>query len=521
VHAPRRPPLLAAGVVGYAFGLRVELQEVVELAKVLVAEDDAGPTAEAVFRALLDLCGADRGLLVVREGDSYEERGAFRFDRADVSSDDRRFSRSVVRRAIETGSVIASNEALRDPRLAGTESLERMGACAVLVVPLQALGEVYGVVYLDQLTPRGGFSDEVVKLTTALCELAGLAFRRALERESAARRLSDLERDLLARHDFAGIVTEDASMLRLLGTLAQVADSDASVVVCGETGTGKELVARALHLNSPRRKKPFVAIHCTALPATILESELFGHCRGAFTGADRDRVGRIASASGGTLFLDEVAEIPAEVQSKLLRFIQFGEIQRLGSDRTETVDVRVVAATHRDIPAMVASGTFRQDLWYRLKVVELQLPPLRERKGDIPLLVATMLERRWKRGGRAQLTQRALAALGRYDFPGNVRELEHIVERACVLATGREIDVDLLPPEVLGGAPATGEDTVHEYTASELERVREAASANAERSFLSALLKQNGGNISAASRSSGIHRSYLQRLMTKHGLRHG
>ena len=182
-----------------------------------------------------------------------------------------------------------------------------------------------------------------------------------MNRAELARRTSALERDLFAQHDFSGIITRDPAMMSLLRTVAQVATAKASVLITGESGTGKELIAKALHVNSERRRGPFVALHCAALPSTMLESELFGHVRGAFTGADKDRAGRLASARGGTLFLDEVAEIPLETQAKLLRAVQFGEVQRLGTDRPEVVDVRIVAATHRNLAERVAQGTFRQD----------------------------------------------------------------------------------------------------------------------------------------------------------------
>src|SRR5262249_33633966 len=234
-----------------------------------------------------------------------------------------------------------------------------------------------------------------------------------------------------------GIVTRDPHMLELLRVVAQVADSEATVLVRGETGTGKELIARALHVNSGRRRRPFVILHCSALPASLLESELFGHIRGAFTGAERDRAGRIAQADGGTLFLDEVGEIPAEAQAKLLRFLQFGEIMRVGSDKVEKVDVRVVAATHQDLDAMIRERRFRQDLYFRLKVVELTVPPLRERPGDILLLADAFLQKKWRRPNeRPRLTARAEKALVAHAWPGNVRELEGLIERACLLAAG-------------------------------------------------------------------------------------
>jgi Nif-specific regulatory protein/two-component system response regulator HydG len=266
----------------------------------------------------------------------------------------------------------------------------------------------------------------------------------------------------------------------------------------------------------------------------VLESELFGHVRGAFTGADRDRAGRIASAQGGTLLLDEVAEIPVEMQAKLLRFLQFGEMQRLGSDRIERVDVRVVAATHQDLRALVASGRFRQDLYYRLKVVELTLPALRERSGDIPLLVDEFIKR-FSRGKVApRFTPRAMARLQAHDWPGNVRELMHVVEHACVVGRGTDLDIDALPqelaetrvstrPPVNGSSrpPKTSAPTTEarRFTSDELDKIREGAVASAEREFLQELFDRFDGNVSRAARESGIHRSYLQRLMARHSIR--
>jgi Nif-specific regulatory protein/two-component system response regulator HydG len=306
-------------------------------------------------------------------------------------------------------------------------------------------------------------------------------------------------------------------MIELLKVVTQVADSDANVLVHGESGTGKELIVRALHLNSARRNKPLVVIHCTALPATVLESELFGHKRGAYTGADRDRTGRIASAEGGTVFLDEIAEIPLELQAKLLRFLQFGEIQRLGSDRVEIVDVRIVAATHQDLAKLVEKGRFRQDLYYRLKVVELEIPPLRERKGDIPVLLEHFTKKAWKRPGQApEWSREAVRVLMSHAYPGNVRELEHIVERACLLARGPELGPELLPPDVVPAAAAMPSFGFSTWSNDELKLAREQAQDTVEQEFLRTLLGPCQGNISEAARRSGISRPYLQRLVSKH-----
>ncbi|WP_437569385.1 sigma-54-dependent Fis family transcriptional regulator [Sorangium sp. So ce542] len=498
-----------------------------KIVRILLSEDDDVRTPELLLGLVIEATGADRGFIVVREGGSYEQRFAVCFDRATITDEERRFSRGLVRQAIETRQIVRLSREADAPRFALIESLEASGASSVLVVPLAHGGEVYGTVYVEHGTRGAG--DEALRFVAEFADLAGLFLKRAIEREALRRRTQSLERDLFARHDFQGIVAQDPRMIALLKTIAQVADADATVLIRGETGTGKELVARALHVNSRRRAKPCVTLHTSALPGTVLESELFGHVRGAFTGADRDRVGRIASAQGGTLFLDEVAEIAPDVQAKLLRFLQFGEIQRVGSDRTERVDVRVIAATHQDLPALVEAGKFRRDLYFRLKVIELEIPPLRARAGDIPLLVDHFLRASWKRPGeQPRWTSRAERALREHAYPGNVRELAHAVERACILATGPVLDVDLLPPDLTasaaagpaaagpaaaGAAPAP---RFSELSADELEAAREAGAAGAERAFLAALMDRHGGNVSQAARASGLNRTYLQKLLARH-----
>jgi Nif-specific regulatory protein/two-component system response regulator HydG len=490
-----------------------------EMAKLLLAEDDADRTAELLFRRLLEITEATRGFIVVRSGEDYEDKFDVHFDRTRISGAERRFSRTLVRQVIQSGQTIRSPDLVVDPRFASMESAEAVGGCAVLVAPLPHGGQVHGVVYLER---RGrDFPPWTEEFLGAFGEVAALFLLRALERRRLEERSRSLERDLFSQHDFEGIVTQDPAMLDVLKVVAQVADADATVLVRGETGTGKELIARALHVNSRRRKRPFATLHCSALPASVLESELFGHVKGAFTGAERDRPGRIAAAAGGTVFLDEIAEIPPELQAKLLRFLQFGELQRLGSDRPDQVDVRVVAATHQDLAALMAAGRFRQDLYFRLNVLEVTLPPLRARRGDIPLLVDRFLRDRWKRPGpRPTLTAGAERALAAHDYPGNVRELAHIIERACLLATGPTIDLDLLPPELRSGGVGTGSaaSRFERYDFDELENARAAATATVEHEFLTGLMKRANGNTSLASRESKISRSYLQRLLTKHGL---
>jgi transcriptional regulator with GAF, ATPase, and Fis domain len=488
------------------------------ISKLLLAEDDAERAPEVLLRRIVERCGAETGFVVVREDGSYQQKFEVGEERGRRSDLERRFSRTLVREAIATGALLYLPNLIEDPRFAAGESGLVIGRCCVLVAPLRHDGEVYGVVYLENRERTDSFSPESRAFLAELAEIAGLFLKRASDREELRRRNRSLERDLFAQHDFAGIVTRDPRMLELLRVVAQVAGADAPVLVLGETGTGKELIARALHVNSPRRGRPFVTVHCSALPGTLLESELFGHVAGAFTDAKRDRPGRLASAHGGTLFLDEVGEIPVEAQAKLLRFLQFGEIQRLGSDRTEKVDVRIVAATHRDLRQMGKDGRFREDLYFRLKVLDLTLPPLRERRGDVPLLADHFLRGFWRRPGeRPRWTPRAERALLAYAYPGNVRELAHAVERACLLARGPDLDLDLLPPEVAGAAADSAAEPVFSALTGEgLNEAREASVAAVEQRFLTELMRRCDGNVSRAAREAGLHRTYLQKLLARH-----
>jgi len=498
--------------------------DVLNIAKLLLDEEDDERTIEVLFRRLLEVTGADRGFIVVGEEASYELKFQVRFDREGISRQEWKSSSALVREAVATRQIIHSPNLYLDRRFAGSVSARSSGAVSVLVAPFEHAGEVIAVVYLQhehRATETDPFTDRTREFLRVLSEVAGRFIRRASRRQALRRGQSTTEREFFASHDFSGIVTQDSRMIDLLKVVVQVADSDATVLVRGETGTGKELIASALHANSSRRKHGLVTINCGALPGSLLDAELFGHTRGAFTGAMRDRPGRLASADRGTILLDEIGEMALEVQAKLLRFLQFREVQRIGSDKLETVDVRVIAATHKDLAALVQQGRFRQDLLYRLNVVDLHIPPLRERRGDIPLLVDHFTRRHWRHHAETpRWTPRAEQALASHDFPGNVRELAHVVERACLLATGPVLDVQLLPND-WAKAGATSTRLFEQHTAEELDAAREAASDDVEAEFLAGLLERCGGNVSTAAKHAGINRTHLQRMLAKWRLRRG
>lgn len=318
------------------------------------------------------------------------------------------------------------------------------------------------------------------------------------------------------------IIGRSRKMMEIYDAIAKVADTPSTVLITGEHGTGKELVARALHQHSSRRGKPFITINCAAIPHNLMESELFGHEKGAFTGAVSAKAGKFELADGGTLFLDEIGEIPVEMQVKLLRILQYESFERVGGVKTLNVNVRLVAATNRDLEEMIKEETFRQDLYYRLKVVPITLPPLRERRSDIPLLMAHFLERFNQRLNKEieGVTPEVMACLEEYEWPGNIRELENVVERIVLFSNGPRISLQDLPPELLRRGEATttthivgvdGSLSLPEMWKQEKERL--------ERGMIAQALDQTGGNVTQSAKILGISRKSLQKKMKELDLR--
>ncbi len=319
-----------------------------------------------------------------------------------------------------------------------------------------------------------------------------------------------LRSELLKDYDFSSIIARSQPMQDVLKMVARVVETEATVLILGESGTGKELIARAIHYNSSRKNGPLVVVNCPSIPDNLLESELFGHVKGAFTGATRDRRGKFEQANGGTIFLDEIGDLKPELQAKLLRVLQERVIERVGGDRPIEVDVRILAATNRDLEKLVHDGVFREDLYYRLSVFPIRIPPLRERKEDIPHLAQFFLQK-FGGGKRMRITPEAMDALMAYDWPGNVRELENVMERATILADDGVIRPDVLPAHVIHGhknppsASGDGDDAVHSLAEIEKEAIMNA-------------LNKCHGNQTAAAKMLGIPRHVLIYRMKKLGI---
>jgi DNA-binding NtrC family response regulator len=331
--------------------------------------------------------------------------------------------------------------------------------------------------------------------------------RSATERRQLARQVDLLQRQVDPPGSPAALIGTSPAMQRVKDLIPRAAAAGGAVLITGETGTGKELVARAIHTLSARGSKPFVALNCAALNESLLENELFGHARGAFTGAAGPRAGLIEHANGGTLFLDEIGTMPRSLQAKLLRALESGEVRRIGENETRRVDVRFLAATNLDIQSAIDNGDFRSDLFYRLNVHRIHLSPLRERGEDIGILIQHFIER-FGAGVVAGCTPAATQALMAYTYPGNIRQLQHVVQRAVAVARGELIDLDDLPEELLAPktAPAVSEGSVA------------AARERAEREMIVATLAKNSGEVSAAAREMQVSRTTMWRLMKKHGI---
>lgn len=515
-----------------------QLSDVEGLLRTLTHRGDFRVLLEQALDMLLLWTGVQRGLILLRApGDRLAVRAGRNIDKQSLDGAARQLSQSIAQRALSEGRPVVMVDAAADGS-ALHRSFVALRLRSVLAVPLVARGQTQGVAYLDDQVRRGAFGQRELAwaqligtvLALSICderdrllmlrtrrraERAELQVRRQLESREreldvARRQLSDLQADGELRGSYPHIIGRSRPMKHLLSLMDRVAQSEVPTLIVGESGTGKELVARAIAREGSRREAPFIAENCAAVPDALFESTLFGHERGAFTGAHRKQDGLFRLAHGGTLFLDEIGDMPLDMQTKLLRVLQEGTVRPVGASRSEVVDVRLIAATHRDLEAMVKKGTFREDLFYRLNVVSLRVPPLRERREDIAPLVAHFMQRYSRRDGESQsrsLSDVALTRLVQFDWPGNVRQLENEVRRMLVLGGQRLSALDL-SPEIVGAAPATE---------SEPTTLREKVDA-LEKRLVAEALETTGGNRTKAAELLGLSRYGLQKMTARLGV---
>ena len=487
----------------------------------MASESDLPGLLLAIVDMALELTGARHGFLVLLDGDRIDMQVARGVNEADLSPEEVRFSRTVVREAVTTRAAVLTTDAAHDPRFQGTESITSLRLRSVLCVPLLP-GTLSGALYLDSEPGEPAFDADDAAAAASLADQAAVAIgslRRRSEIESLNRRLSDrvaLQADelqrarqmLRRRGDVApvgGLVGDSEAMQRVYALIDRLAPTSLPVIVTGPTGVGKDLVARALHARSRRADGPLVVENVSALPGTLLESELFGHVRGAFTGADRERVGLFVEADGGTFFLDEIGDMPIELQAKLLRVLESGELRPLGARKPVKVDVRIVAATNRDLRERVRAGAFREDLFYRLNAAEIRVPPLAERLDDIPLLARHILAQlNAKHGTSKVLDEHVIQALVAPPWPGQVRELSNEVARLYFLS-----DEVIADPDLLRGAMASATAVDPMPASLRLEDIEHAAVLRA--------LHAAGNRKDKAARLLGISRAGLYARLKRMG----
>jgi Nif-specific regulatory protein len=413
-------------------------------------------------------------------------------------------SRTMINRVLKDRTVVLANDIISDERDSKPESLAIAGVSSLLCVPMYLFDKVVGVIYLSTIYEAETFDESHLRFMTAIAPIASLAIENARNFSSLQIENVRLKAETLLERNMIG---ESAAMQEVYGFIAKAAPSDATILIEGESGTGKELAAQAIVVNSARRDKPLVIINCATLTENLLESELFGHEKGAFTGALAQKKGKIEIAHGGTLFLDEIGELPMPLQAKLLRVIQERELERIGSIQKITVDVRIIAATNRDLETEVRNGTFRQDLFYRLNVMKLRLPPLRERTSDVMPLAEAFLSDYSQKNGRSLkgFSEKARAMMLRYEYPGNVRELENAVERAVILSSGEWIASEDLPEEFHRVSGETGD-------VEELVPLQEGVRIKKKQMIIEAFQKAKGSYVDTA-RILDVHPNYLHRLI--------
>jgi serine/threonine-protein kinase PknK len=541
--APAALPILgraASRVAALDSGL---LAALLEISKELNAEPDLKRLLERIIDHAVELAGAERGFLLMLREEQLEIQVARNIDQETVRRKEFKVSRSIAEQAISSGRAVIAVDAMDDDRFRDFLSVHNLRLRSILCVPMTIRREVRGAIYLDNRFQTEAFTAQHAELLAALADQAGLAVgnweileenrQRQLElersREELQRKSLELQRavdqqsqrldelaelarsrqgELEGRYQFENLVGQSAAMRELFRLIDRVKDSTAPALLFGESGTGKELVARALHYNGPRRQAPFITVNCGALPPTLLESELFGYEKGAFTGAERQHQGLFERSDSGSLFLDEVGDMPLDLQVKLLRVLQEKRFSRIGGERELTSDFRLLAASNRNLQQLVQEGKFRQDLFFRINVILLRLPPLRERREDIPLLVDFLLQRH---GAGRQVSRGALRTLVEHDWPGNVRELENEILRALALGGAVISPEDLSPHLTQPSASLTPRSGREDLTLKE-------AIIHLEREHVLTALRECRGSVTEAARRLGMTRVGLHKLLKRHGL---
>jgi transcriptional regulator with GAF, ATPase, and Fis domain len=461
-----------------------------EFSERLIHQRDLSELLDALMDAVIQITNADKGFLVLLEGDTIDVKVARNLNRENIADAVSQLSDSIIAKVVRSRKPVIVSDAMRDDEFSAAKSVMQLKVSSVICVPLLDRGRLLGLIYVGNDSIRDLFQQDTLRILTVFSSQASLIVANALllnELRVDNKRLNER----LEQYRFGEIVGTSPPMQQVFRKVEKIAATDISVLITGETGTGKELIAREIHNRSPRHGKAFVTINCGAIPENLLESELFGHVKGAFTGAVANKQGKFQAADGGTLFLDEIGEMPIELQVKILRALQERVVYRVGDTRPETCDIRILAATNRDLDKAIAGGRFREDLYYRLNVVNLELPPLRQRGEDV-LVVARYLLSRFSREYDVKvkgLSPNAAVAIRKHSWPGNIRELENRIKKAIVLC-----ESSVIGPDDLG------------LTSDVLPQILTLADAKDkfQRDYINEVLALNNGNRTKTARDLGV-----------------
>lgn len=490
------------------YSMALDLNLLIKLGAVVNMTKSMRTLQRQLLEAIFEAMPAERGVILLTDESLENPASVFALDKMLGPAHPVHVSRTVARRALFEGVAVLSNNVVDSDTLSKSESLVAAKVRSLLCVPLTLHNKVIGIIYLETRDTGVALDENHLRVVTAIAGFVSGVLDSMRHMEWLESENLRLQGDIQIECNMVG---EGAPMHEIYQFIAKVAPADSTVLLRGESGTGKELAARAIHQNGPRAAKPFVAVNCAALSEGLLESELFGHEKGAFTGAIAQKKGKLEIADGGTIFLDEVGEMSPQLQSKLLRVLQEREFERVGGTRPIKVNVRVIAATNKDLEKAIQSGDFRQDLYYRLNVISRTMPPLRERREDIPLLASYFVVKYGDKCKRrvTGLSAEARSCLVSYDWPGNVRELENAIERAVVLGSTERIQPEDLPEHVLEASPSAGAQGMDYH-----ESVREA-----KKQLVLKALNQADGSYTEAAKLLGIHPNNLHRLIRNMGLR--
>jgi transcriptional regulator with GAF, ATPase, and Fis domain len=484
------------------------LNALLKISRVVHSIRDLEALQSEILSLIFEVAPAERGAILLSGSGGKDFASIYARHRA--PNDDRpvKVSRTIARQVLDQGVAVLGNDITASQNFSSVESLVISQVRSLLCVPMLVFEKVIGCIYLDSTSLAARFDEDHLQLVTAIAGISAVAVENARHLDWLVQENLRLNSEINLEHNLVG---ESPRMKDVYQFLARVAPAGSNVLIEGESGTGKELAARAIHQNSPRSEKPFVAINCAAITETLLESELFGYEKGAFTGAYMQKKGKLEVANGGVVFLDEIGELAPLMQSKLLRVLQEREFERVGGTRPISVDIRLIAATNKNLAEAVKAGAFRSDLYYRLNVVSVTMPPLRERREDIPLLSSYFINKYAKKFKvKAKgLSEDTRACLINYDWPGNVRELENAIERALVLGSADLILPEDLPESVLERATPVG------MTAAKYH----VAVKDVKKQLIITALEDAKGNFTEAARLLGLHPNYLHRLIRNLDLR--